>query len=58
MTNGDKLRQMTDEELADRIPVGDCYCCLAEELPYPEYDYDYISCHDCALMWLKKEADT
>ena len=55
MTWGDKIRAMTDEELA-----GFC----ANTLPYaPWCDYDkengwceLESCEPCALKWLKQEA--
>lgn len=48
MTNADRIRMMTDEELADVIK---CFCtftmfasCKAE------------NCRDCNLMWLKQKA--
>ena len=49
MTNGEKLRQMTDEELAVELEAFVCdkvIECRAED----------ISCTECALKWLKQEA--
>lgn len=51
MTNGDRIRQMTDEELAVKLgnvcelcPIGDgC-------------EYIARSCEDIFLEWLKQEA--
>lgn len=50
-TNADRIRQMTDEELAEFLesengkPWFRCSECKFE------------SCAECALEWLKKEAD-
>lgn len=48
-TNGDRIRQMTDEELAKTLiaPLG--YCETAKECK--------PKCVDCLLEWLKKEVD-
>lgn len=49
MTNGDRIRQMTDDELCDFLDGFLCYeieCCRAED----------IECRDCKIKWLKKEA--
>lgn len=47
-TNGDKIRQMSDEDLAETISCphhsDDCY-------------YEELSCKPCTLEWLKKEAE-
>lgn len=53
MTNGDRIRAMTDEEIADFI--GDYTC-------PPSYNDSggcarSESCEDCWLNWLKEEAD-
>ena len=48
MTNGDRIRKMTDEELATQLEAFICHKvkeCRAED----------ISCIDCALKWLKQE---
>lgn len=53
LTNGDKIRQMTDEELAKHImfKCSDCeYCSTC-------YEYDTeATCQDGFLKWLRKEA--
>ena len=45
MTNADKIRQMTDEELSEIITCPD-------ELQCSGFD-----CNQCILMWLKEERD-
>lgn len=48
MTNGDRIRAMTDEELADFLDGFLCYQvgeCRAED----------IDCQECRLKWLKQE---
>ena len=48
MTNGDRIRQMTDDELADFLDGFLCYqvgVCRKEE----------IDCAECNLQWLKQE---
>ena len=52
ITNGDRIRAMTDEELAEfisRVEIGDCdygktFCDLC----------DINSCGECLLEWLKQ----
>ena len=48
MTNADRIRAMTDEELANIIecPYGNPY--FDEHLPCKG------SCHDCLLIWLQQ----
>lgn len=49
ITNGDRIRSMTDEELAVQLEAFICdnvKLCRAED----------ISCTECALNWLKQEA--
>ena len=50
-TNAQKIRSMTDEELANIIecPYGNPY--FDEHLPCKG------SCHDCLLIWLKQSAE-
>lgn len=60
MTNGDKVRSMTDEQLAERFGFEECrdsrygYIC-------PAFQSNDVSCGgECRqnfLMWLKKEVD-
>ena len=47
LTNGDRIRQMTDEELAREF--SDSICNIVENC---EKD---ISCYDCKMQWLKQE---
>lgn len=50
-TNADRIRAMTDEELAEFL---DCYCVSAYwECPR----HHEIKCHECWLEWLKKEVE-
>lgn len=50
MTNGDKIRAMTDEELVREF--SDSICNIVENC---EKD---ISCYDCKMQWLKQEVKT
>lgn len=53
-TNGDRIRQMTDEELAEVISgLGDCDTCYL----YHRRCSLNTSCKDAVLEWLRKEAD-
>lgn len=57
MTNADKIRQMTDKELAEMYNelIQDCeYCPLYKSC----IDEQYISCPDMYLKWLRQEAPT
>ena len=56
MTNGDRIRQMSDEELAEFIAndVVDCCNCKHPRNGCTENDE---TCADCWLDWLKQEAD-
>ena len=51
MTNADKIRSMTDEELANIVecPYGNPY--FDEHLPCKG------SCHDCLLIWLQRPVE-
>ena len=51
MTNADRIRAMTDEELANIVecPYGNPY--FDEHLPCKG------SCHDCLLIWLQRPAE-
>ena len=55
-TNADKLRQMTDEELANTLPWV-----VQDEICKPICDVDNWepeSCCKCWLDWLRREAET
>ena len=57
MTNGDKIRQMDDEELAaifNKI-IQDCeYCPLYEDC-IQNTDATYVTCKVMYLKWLREE---
>lgn len=54
ITNGDRIRMMTDEELAEVISgLGDCDTCYL----YHRRCSMNISCKDAVLEWLRKEAE-
>jgi hypothetical protein len=58
MTNGDRIRSMSDEELAELINRHWCYCC-----GYVVDDFGNCnspaekSCEESILEWLKKEVE-
>jgi len=49
MTNGDRIRSMTDKELAHHLSNWIC----GKQLPCPHID---SPCGDCCERWLKQEA--
>ena len=52
MTNGDRIRQMTDEELAEFLDrTSDCQTC--SENP----SKCHCECFERRLEWLRKEVD-
>ena len=54
MTNADKIRAMTDEELSDFIGTHDCLDCpLNNEDSW--CDSRGKTCHEIVLNWLKQE---
>lgn len=54
MTNGDRIRRMTDEELAKFIaPLASCPHCYARRVNIEDCGYD---CKKAWLDWLKQEA--
>ena len=55
ITNADRIRAMTDEELADWLGVY-CNGQTAQEVGKPCVS-DMGSCEECWLDWLKDEAD-
>ncbi len=56
MTNADKIRQMTDEEIAELIVNAEQskadYCCVEMCRGCNGY---YKGCIECCLYWLKQE---
>lgn len=54
-TNADRIRAMTDEELARWISETKITGCPGD-LTYTETMCDVLSCYDCWLEWLKAEA--
>ena len=57
-TNADRIRAMTDEELAYFIAEPSVapppWC---KEIPVcPHLDEDIVPCHECAIDWLRQEA--
>lgn len=58
-SNSDRIREMTDEELARMLASG---CHETRECPTicdPTYPYDEVveSCEKCWLEWLKQESE-
>lgn len=49
VTNGDKIRSMTDEELCDFMAE-----CICDRMDVCRND---TPCQECRLAWLKKEAE-
>ena len=59
MTNADKIRQMTDEELADFIDKG-CEIIIhnvCDEMTMEDCYKRHGKCTNCWLEWLRKEAN-
>ena len=55
MTNADKIRAMSDEELADWLGVY-CNGQTAQEVGKPCVS-DMGSCEECWLEWLRQECE-
>ena len=54
MTNGDKLRRMTDEQITDKLVSNPCSVCVYE---IEDCTTDQtLKCADGVLAWLKEEA--
>lgn len=51
VTNADRIRAMSDEELAKTISGDQIY-------PWCTKPCEYDNCTDCVLAWLKQEAGT
>ena len=54
MTNADRIRNMTDEELAT---LGMCPCDKSYYISYA-VECSTTSCEECMLKWLQLEAET
>ena len=56
MTNADRIRSMTDEELAKwfYVRTSDCVDCPADDLCNV---FAHASCEELLLRWLKQEVD-
>lgn len=57
MTNGDKIRAMTDEELAAKFPHDWCVrnvaiCSGISGVEGREFN---LTCYECRVAWLKQE---
>ena len=52
MNNIDKIRNMTLDEMAEFLKVGDCYYCKTEN-----WCDDYDNCKDALKQWLQQESD-
>ena len=50
ITNGDRIRAMTDKELIPVVMHWVCHTAHAHECPDSE-------CDDCVLRWLRREAE-
>lgn len=63
MTNADRIRAMTDEELAEMFLDHDeqmyrhCPSDALAECCQVELDIEWADCKDCWLGWLKQEAN-
>lgn len=53
MTNGDRIRAMTDEELV-RSRVGEILC---EMIPHDDCPGSAVRCKDCLIKWLGSPAE-
>lgn len=56
-SNADRIRQMTDEELAELMTYVDTNICdfCASRHSNTYYDCEEESCEKCVLAWLKQE---
>jgi len=57
MTNGDKIRQMSDEKLIANFRSG--ICCIIQDADSKWCStHAFLSCDKCQREWLKKEVST
>lgn len=57
VTNGDKIRQMSDEQIAE-IFTADAFCGKMNGEIATVSDCSDRKCIDCVLQWLRKEAES
>ena len=59
MTNIDKIRSMTEEELYDFISKIDIYRCVCPAVKMCHWDKhnDWITCKNVFVKWLKQEVN-
>jgi hypothetical protein len=56
MTNGDKIRAMTDEELAEMVSMKVCRIVKPDGNDCPKGFY-FGKCDKCVLAWLRKKVN-
>lgn len=56
VTNGDRIRQMSDEQIAE-IFTADAFCGKMNGEIATISDCSDRKCIDCVLQWLRKEAE-
>ena len=54
ISNGDRIRQMTDEELAYQF--AEWICDELDVCPLTEVTDGIMTCEQCRIAWLKQEA--
>lgn len=52
MTNADRIRAMSDEELEKLLIEFSAFACI-----FPDKDCEEISCVECVTKWLQQPAD-
>ena len=57
MTNSEKIRAMTDEELSEFANVDGLTPWCKDRNPCPQMNNDPCDCRPCMLDWLKQECD-
>ena len=55
MTNGDKIRAMSDEELVKFLNADSCFSCVAKNICKHGYLGNDEHCRKLMLRWLKQE---
>lgn len=62
VTNGDRIRALANEEIAEKFSFEKCPSffggnrSLAKNCSYPQ-EYDLSDCKNCWLEWLREEVD-
>ena len=54
MTNADRIRAMSDEELAELLVDG---CCGSKCDDQPQNEFGSVNCFQCRLTWLHQPAE-